>query len=168
MAMSLMTYQEARPWAKAIRNEVLARRMPPFDPVKGVGEFRDDPSLTQPEIELFVAWVEGGAPEGAPAADTRAISAQGVEPLCHGASIRVRSFEVLARPVTLCGIYPDGPLEVTARLPDQTVQRLIWIRDFHARWNRTYEFRSPLVLPGGTRIVVYSPKGAAAHLLIAH
>jgi len=35
-AMSLLTYEEARPWAKAIRDEVLNRRMPPWDPVKGV------------------------------------------------------------------------------------------------------------------------------------
>ena len=64
--MSLLTYEEARPWAKAIRDEVLNRRMPPWDPVKGVGQFRDDPSLSQPEMDLLVSWVEGGAPEGNP------------------------------------------------------------------------------------------------------
>ena len=47
-AMALATYEDARPWAKAIRDEVLNRRMPPWDAVKGVGEFRDDPSLSQP------------------------------------------------------------------------------------------------------------------------
>ena len=62
--MPLTTYADARPWAKAIRDEVLNRRMPPWDAVKGVGEFRDDPSLSQPEMDLFVNWVEGGAPEG--------------------------------------------------------------------------------------------------------
>jgi hypothetical protein len=166
MAMPLMTYQQARPWAKAIRNEVLARRMPPFDPVKGVGEFRDDPSLTQPEIELFVAWVEGGAPEGATALAMQPALAQAAGPSCEGARVRVRSSWVLAHPVTLCGIYADGPLEVTALLPDESVRRLIWIRDFHVQWNRLYEFQSPQVLPGGTRILVNSPKGAAARLLI--
>jgi hypothetical protein len=168
MAMSLMTYPEARPWAKAIRNEVLARRMPPFDPVKGLGEFRDDPSLTQPEIELFVAWVEGGAPEGAPGPPAQPVVAQAPGPSCQGAAIRVRSSRLLMHPVTLCGILPDGPLEVTALLPDESVRRLIWIRDFHPRWNRIYVFRSPLSLPGGTRILVYSPKGADARLLITH
>src|SRR5438477_12248140 len=63
-AFSLMTYAAARPWAKAIRDEVLNRRMPPWDAVKGVGEFRDDPSLSLPEMDLIVNWVEGGAPEG--------------------------------------------------------------------------------------------------------
>src|SRR3954462_9555499 len=65
-AFSLMTYEAARPWAKAIRDEVLNRRMPPWDAVKGVGEFRDDPSLSLPEMDLIVNWVEGGAPEGNP------------------------------------------------------------------------------------------------------
>ena len=62
--MSLATYDDARPWAKAIRDEVLARRMPPWGAVKGVGEFRDDPSLSQIEIDMIVNWVEGGAPKG--------------------------------------------------------------------------------------------------------
>ena len=63
-AMSLATYEDARPWAKAIRDEVLARRMPPWGAVKGVGEFRGDPSLSQIEIDMIVNWVEGGAPKG--------------------------------------------------------------------------------------------------------
>src|SRR5215475_6649989 len=65
-AFSLLTYEDARPWAKAIRDEVLNRRMPPWDAVKGIGEFREDPSLSLPEMDLIVGWVEGGAPEGNP------------------------------------------------------------------------------------------------------
>src|SRR2546425_7754031 len=62
--MSLITYDETRPWAKAIRDEVAERRMPPWGAVKGFGQFRDDKSLTDPEIEMLVLWVEGGAPKG--------------------------------------------------------------------------------------------------------
>ncbi len=61
-----MTYDEARPWAKAIKEEVLERRMPPWEAVKGFGEFRDDRGLTQEEMETISGWVEGGAPEGEP------------------------------------------------------------------------------------------------------
>ena len=64
--MSLTTYDEARPWAKAIRDEVAARRMPPWGAVAGIGDFAGDPSLSTPEIDLLIAWVEGGAPEGDP------------------------------------------------------------------------------------------------------
>src|SRR5207247_2521626 len=65
-AFSLMTYAEARPWAAAIKEEVLERRMPPWGAVKGFGEFSDDQGLTQEQIELIADWVEGGAPEGDP------------------------------------------------------------------------------------------------------
>ena len=60
----LGTYEEARPWAKAIKEEILEKRMPPYQAVKGYGHFQRDYGLTQREIELIVSWVEGGAPKG--------------------------------------------------------------------------------------------------------
>src|SRR2546425_12062050 len=62
--MSLGTYAEARPWAKAIKEEILERRMPPWNAAKGFGEYENDRSLSQLETELLVDWVEGGAPKG--------------------------------------------------------------------------------------------------------
>ena len=62
--MSLATYEEARPWAKAIKEELLERRMPPWFAAKGFGQFHNAPSLTQRDIDLIVNWVEGGAPKG--------------------------------------------------------------------------------------------------------
>jgi uncharacterized protein (TIGR03437 family) len=64
---SLMTYREARPWAVAIREAVLLKKMPPWKPAPGCGDFRDARGLTQEEINTIVAWADGGAPEGAPA-----------------------------------------------------------------------------------------------------
>jgi mono/diheme cytochrome c family protein len=64
IAMSLATYEEARPWAKAIKEELLEKRMPPWHAVKGYGEFRNAPSLTQRDVDIIVNWVEGGAPKG--------------------------------------------------------------------------------------------------------
>ncbi|MGA9771814.1 MAG: cytochrome c [Blastocatellia bacterium] len=64
IAMSLATYEEARPWAKAIKEEMLEKRMPPWHAVKGYGEFRNAPLITQREIDLIVNWIEGGAPKG--------------------------------------------------------------------------------------------------------
>jgi mono/diheme cytochrome c family protein len=61
-AFSLTTYEQARPWAKAIQEEVLERTMPPWGAVKGFGEFRNDQALTPEQIELVADWVEGGAP----------------------------------------------------------------------------------------------------------
>ena len=64
--MSLMNYQETRPWARSIRAKVESREMPPWhiDPKVGIQEFKDDRSLTDDEIATISAWVEAGAPRG--------------------------------------------------------------------------------------------------------
>lgn len=153
-AMSLLTYQDARPWAKAMRDEVLARRMPPWDAVKGVGDFRDDQSLSQPELDVLVGWVEGGAPEGNPIYLPEVpSSAQARRPTLPG--IPLRHSMTLDRPVVLAGIQPEGALEIAALLPDQSVERLIWVREFHPKWKRAYYFREPVNLPRGTQLLIY-------------
>lgn len=63
---SLMSYKEARPWARAIREQVVLRKMPPWKPTPGCGDFRDARGLSQEEINTIVAWVDAGAPEGEP------------------------------------------------------------------------------------------------------
>jgi len=65
--MSLLTYAEARPWAKAMRQAVHDRAMPPWDADPKIGKFSNDISLKQEEIDTIMAWVDHGAPEGAPA-----------------------------------------------------------------------------------------------------
>src|SRR5262249_8241654 len=60
----LHNYAAARPWARAIKEEVLERRMPPSQVVKGFGQFEDDYGLTQHEVDQIVAWVDGGTPKG--------------------------------------------------------------------------------------------------------
>ncbi len=62
--MSLATYEDTRPWAKAIKDEVLEKRMPPWHAAEGFGDFENDRSLTPIEIDLIVAWADGGAPKG--------------------------------------------------------------------------------------------------------
>ena len=65
--MSLIDYKTARPWAKAIRESVLTRRMPPWFADPHSGAFSNDPSLSKQEVETIRAWVDGGASEGNPA-----------------------------------------------------------------------------------------------------
>ena len=67
--MSLVTYEEARPWARSIKQKVTAREMPPWyiDRHIGITKFKDDPSLTEAEIATIVKWVDSGAPAGNPA-----------------------------------------------------------------------------------------------------
>ncbi|HTS48594.1 MAG TPA: hypothetical protein VMH05_11655, partial [Bryobacteraceae bacterium] len=64
--MSLLTYEDARPWAKSIREAVLTRKMPPWFADPHFGKFSNDRSLSQAEIDTIVAWVDGGAKEGDP------------------------------------------------------------------------------------------------------
>lgn len=64
---SLVTYQQARPWAKSIREQVSRRAMPPWFADGAVRPLEGDPSLTEDEVERIVQWVDGGALEGDPA-----------------------------------------------------------------------------------------------------
>jgi hypothetical protein len=64
--MSLLTYEQTRPWAKSIRQAVLTKKMPPWFADPHYGKFSNDRSLTQPDIDTLVAWVDAGAPEGNP------------------------------------------------------------------------------------------------------
>src|SRR3954466_8182222 len=55
--MSLITYRDARPWARAIRDKVITREMPPWHADAAHGTFRNDRSLTQAQIDTIVKWV---------------------------------------------------------------------------------------------------------------
>ena len=63
--MPLTTYDETRPWARAIKEQVLTRRMPKWHAARGFGSFTNDPTLTPFEIALLVSWIDGGLPRGA-------------------------------------------------------------------------------------------------------
>jgi hypothetical protein len=67
--MSLMTYEDVRPWARAVKTRVAAREMPPWhiDRNIGIQSFKDDPSLSDEEIATISKWVDAGAPRGNPA-----------------------------------------------------------------------------------------------------
>lgn len=62
--MAFTSYKEVRPWAKAIRERVVARTMPPWLADPHFGKFANDRSMTQAEIDAIIAWVKDGAPEG--------------------------------------------------------------------------------------------------------
>jgi hypothetical protein len=155
-AFSLLTFEEVRPWAVAIKEEVLGRRMPPWGAAKGFGSFAHDRGLSQDEISLIADWVEGGAPEGQriylpklPAA----LASGGPQ----ATKLREQPLPLvpLARPVTISGIAPRGPVPVgaqlTAELPDGSTEPLLWILDPAAATKREFVFQDPKVFPAGTR-----------------
>lgn len=152
--MALVTYEEARPWAKAIRDEVLARTMPPWGAARGYGDLMHDASLTQDEITRIAEWVEGGAPEG----DAKYLPVfapnepHGTGTL-RGRRTRVSSF---SSPVVLMGLQPltnVADSKISALFPDGSVVPLVWLRGYQAGSGRMFELRDPVRLVKGTRIV---------------
>jgi hypothetical protein len=172
-AFSLTTYSEARPWAKAMQEEVLERRMPPWGAIKGFGDFRDDQALTPEQIELIAGWVEGGAPEGEdkelPAPPKAQASAP--EPQAHPRLAAGPDFKLI-HPLNLAGLWPrkvmpNASFQVTAELPDGSIQPLLWLQPFKPAYNHAFWFRNPLALPRGTVIRGIEP-GSTIELLPAH
>jgi hypothetical protein len=171
-AFSLMTYTEARPWAKAVKEEVLERRMPPFSAVKGFGELRDDKAITQEEIHLIADWVEGGSPEGEPSLlpkppDFSAPANPPEPPPKTGAEVVVDGSLALTHPATFVGARAKGLAEgasvkAIAELPDGEIKQLIWIYDFKAKYDQTYYFLKPFNFPAGTKIETYPASGGLA------
>lgn len=170
-AFSLVTYSEARPWAKAIQEEVLERRMPPWGAVKGFGEFRNDQALTPEQIELIADWVEGGAPEGEPKDLPEPPKAAAPAASSHGrARVTFSGDYKLLHPLALAGILPQKvapglSFQVTAELPDGSIQPLLWLQPYQPAFGHAFWFRAPLPLPQGT-VIRGVPAGATLELLL--
>ena len=62
--MSLTTYEEARPYVRAIKARITARTMPPWGSDMPHGVLKNDPRLTDQEVQTIVSWIDGGAPKG--------------------------------------------------------------------------------------------------------
>ncbi len=103
--MSLLTYEEVRPWARAIKRETSSRQMPPWYVEKEVGikAYRDDPSLTKEEIATLAAWADNGAARGNPKDQPPPIAFQDT-----GAwSIGTPDLIVSSPPITIEATAPD-------------------------------------------------------------
>ena len=154
-AFSLLTYVEARPWANAIKDDVLQRRMPPWGAVKGFGSFRNDQTLTQEELGLFAAWVNGGAPEGNP--NDLPTRPKIPPPLivAHGAGeMTVNGDYRFQQPFALDGfVVLDRPKEqsaqITVEFPDGRIVPLVWLQDYRPRYDHPFLLRTPLSVPAG-------------------
>src|SRR3984893_9447505 len=64
--MSFLTYQETRPWAKAMKAAVVTKKMPPWFADPRYGHFLNDRTLKPSDIDTIAKWADGGAPEGNP------------------------------------------------------------------------------------------------------
>jgi len=176
-AFSLMTYSDARPWAVAIKEEVLSRRMPPWGAVKGFGDFRNDKALTPEQLELITSWVDGGVPEGEPKdvpPEPKFTPMLSVEH--HKDDLVVSGEFQFTRPFTLDGVVlqqvPDkASFQITAELPDGSVEPLLWIEEYKPQFAHPFLLRTPLELPKGSIIhgvpegsrIILEPGATTAH-----
>jgi hypothetical protein len=171
-AFSLTTYAEARPWAVAIKEEVLARRMPPWGAVKGFGDFRNDVGLTGEQIEWITAWVGGGVPEGDPAdLDTKPKAPEEAAAVTSKDSIVVSGEYRLPREFTMDGLLPKvvpdrESMQIIATLPDGRVEPLLWLYEYRSAFAHPFLLRTPLKLPRGT-VIGGVPKTAKIALIPA-
>jgi hypothetical protein len=124
LAMPLTTYREARPWARAIREEILERRMPPWQAVSGHGRFANDISLTSREIDLLVAWVDGGGPSGMPRAEegTPPVPVTVADGWEHGEP------DVVRQPPDARTVMPGAADEVVRVVLSSGIDRVRWLR----------------------------------------
>ncbi len=162
-SIPLVTYSEARPWAVAIKEQVLGRSMPPWGAVKGFGDLSPDYGLSQEDILIIAGWVIGGAPEGDPQLLTKQQTkpAVPVEPPMED-GLRIETRTELKGPLQIVGLrpLPQGTVEssrVVAHLPDGAVQPLVWLYHFDPKYGRTFTFREPLDLPKGTVVEASTP-----------
>ncbi|MES1260484.1 MAG: hypothetical protein ABUS49_02020, partial [Acidobacteriota bacterium] len=128
-----------------------------------------DPTLSQPEIDMLVSWVEGGAPEGdatflpAPPPDFRFVA---IPMPRYARSLAVAREATLSQASSLVAIRPKGlaegsSLEAWATRPDGAVERLIWLTDYKKAWTHGYVLARPLKLPAGTALRVSATEGEA-------
>ena len=163
--MALTTYDEVRPWARAIKEEVLTRRMPKWHVVRGYGDFKNDPTLSPFEIGLIAAWVDGGAPKapaGKPAPPASAsvpAPASVVAAAVDDPSLRRTELPCSSRVLPqgwLVGLSPvmrtGGSLRLTLTTPDGLEEPLLWVRDFDPKFPETYWLRNPLKVTRGVRL----------------
>ena len=175
--IALETYQQARPWAAAIKEEVLTRRMPRWHAARGYGDFANDPSLSPFEIALIAAWVDGGAPEsekGKPAtASAAAATVTAAFTAPPAAEVRRVSTGCGERPIAgrLLAVRPaldaKGSAGIAARLPDGRQHIVAWIRELRSARPVTYWLRHPLTLPPGSRLHVESTGACSIELTFA-
>lgn len=162
--MALLSYAEVRPWAKAIKEEVLERRMPPGGAVRGFGALANDGSLSQEELHLIADWVEGGAPEGDPAyLPTLPREWKEAGPPGVGAGRRVTAGTTLRQTLRVAGVAAGrleegGSLKAAVQLPDGRVEPLLWLHGYRSRWKQTYALESPMRLPVGTKVLIEPPE----------
>jgi hypothetical protein len=162
-SIPLTTYEQVRPWAVDIKEQVLSRAMPPWGAVKGFGDLSPDNALSQEEMLMIAGWVIGGAPEGDPAFAPKPAADQPAKPpLPQHPVVQVDRELRLARPMTISGLQPLATAavdsaKITATLPDGAVIPLVWLYKYDPASKVAFRFAKPVRLPAGALVASSCP-----------
>ncbi len=171
--MSLLTYDEVRPWVKAIRENVAARKMPPWHATASAAPFMNDRSLSQAELDTLVAWIDQGAPRGNPA-DMPAlpsfpegewklgepdfvITLPEEEIPAGDPNYEIRARYTFPQDAFIMGFAPHmhyrgKDFTYTAHYPDGRDELLLKVENYDFNWQTNYLLADKLPMPKGTTI----------------
>jgi hypothetical protein len=116
---SMLSYKDTRPWAKAIRAAVVARKMPPWFANPAHGKFQNDARLSSREIETLSAWVDAGSPEGDPA--------DGPKPLVFDEGWKIGKPDLIVEIPVGFQVPKDGVVDYTWLAADMKLTEDKWI-----------------------------------------
>src|SRR5204863_298942 len=175
--MSLLTYQDARPWSRAIKTKVASREMPPWfiDKHVAIQKYKNDPTLSDEEIETIVKCVDQAAPQGGPAdmPPPRQVGDVNELDIPAGQVVRNDGYFRLPKPALISAfqphmhmrgkaqcleaIYPDIRADSARPGPART-ETLSCVSNFNFDWSVTYPYADDVapLLPVGTIIHVIS------------
>jgi hypothetical protein len=122
--MPLLTYDEARPWAKAIRTAVVTRKMPPWFADPKYGHFSNDKRLSDADVNKVAAWVDSGAPEGDPKDKPAPV------PWTEGWNIKPDLVFQMQKPYT---VPKTGTIEYTYFVIPSGLTKDTWVSDGEVR-----------------------------------
>jgi hypothetical protein len=172
-AFDLGAYEQVRPWAEAIKQEVLERRMPPWGAIKGFGDFRDEDGLTEMEIAVISSWVEGGAPRGDLTRLPKQIkvNAERAATPKTRETVLVNGSLTLERTIKVAAVRPEAipegaSLRLIAERPNGAVEPLLWLYGYESRFRRAYYFKAPMSFGAGTRIRIHPAIGSLSLLIL--
>ena len=149
--MSLVTYEETRPWARSIKERVVTHQMPPWhlDKTVGIQHFQNDRSLSDEQVETIARWVDAGAPQGDP---------KDMPPAKQWADDNTWALQkVYGRPPDM--IIKSDPYTMPAVSQDQWWKPTVDLNLTEPRWVRAVEMRPGT--PAGRKITHH----ALAHLI---
>lgn len=175
--ISLQSYDEVRPWAKSIGKAVQSGVMPPWHANRAVGDFRNDRSLSDDQIDTILRWANGGAPEGDPAdlPEPRTflddewilgepdfvVQLEEVEVPAGDPNHEVRASYKFWQSGRIMGLilhmhYRDKDFTYTAHYPDGRSEVLLSVPRYDFNWQTKCEILEPIAIPAGTTIETVS------------